>query len=283
MCLKYFRAVLAAVLGGVLLCLLMRGTATAIPKEDAVRAASEEGCIVQEVPGLSVRVQGRDGSSPAGREVFADTYLHLFRQGQPLAEVRIYGDQCRISTRRIGDADWYSVESCLNVPGMERSAMSLVSPAGLVVNLFDDDRVGAVSTSPQGGGLSLRWKSEYEEEPGRRSVYSHDALVGKNAIRIRSAAGLESTFDWTDLRVVTARFVRGAVVDGTTCQLFFETRDGGQLNMLTLGRGWLDWLNSNRGRRLTITYGTCRYDREMDSGSGLFLYNAIPAHEGMTK
>lgn len=260
------RAVIA-VLGSFVCCLLMWGAALAVP-------------VVCNVPDLHAHIQGKDARSPTRRYFFADTYLYLFKRDRPVAGVRVYGDQCRIATKRIGQVDWYSVESRRNESGMERSAMSLVSPDGLVLNIFDDSRVRVITIDNEKDGLFLQWTSAYKEELGQCKEYSHDALVGKNSIRLRDVEGLETTFDWSELRAVTAKYAGGDIVDNTTCRLFFETQNGRRLIILTLGRGWLDWLENNRNNMLTITYGTCHYDRDMDSGSGLFLYNAIPQDRG---
>ncbi len=249
------------VLGVLGFCLLMRSTVLAAPVEASVHVTSEyartdgkekEGAVVSQVPELRARMSGKDATSPTRRDIFADSYLYLYKNNQPFVGMRVYGDQCRIATKRIGQEDWYSVESRRNESGVERSAMSLVSPKGLVLNIIDERRV---------------------------SVTKNDALVGKNSIRIHDSGDVESTFDWTDLRIATATYAGGSVVDNTTCQLLFENQDGEQLTMFTLGRGWLDWLENNRNVLLTITYGTCRYDREMDSGSELLLYNAIPQNK----
>ena len=274
------------VLGVLGFCLLMRSTVLAAPVEASVHVTSEyartdgmekEGAVVCQVPELRARMSGKDATSPTRRDIFADSYLYLYKNNQPFVGMRVYGDQCRIATKRIGQEDWYSVESRRNESGVERSAMSLVSPKGLVLNIFDESRVSVTKIDNVKNGLFLQWTSESEVEiPGK---YSHDALVGKNSIRIHDIGDVESTFDWTDLRIATATYAGGSVVDNTTCQLLFENQDGEQLTMFTLGRGWLDWLENNRNVLLTVTYGTCRYDREMDSGSELLLYNAIPQNK----
>ncbi|MGE9984945.1 hypothetical protein [Desulfovibrio sp. SGI.169] len=244
------------------------------------RQGCEGGDIACNAPELHAHIQGKDAVSPTGRDISANAYLYLYKNNQPFASMRVYDDQCHIATKRIGNADWYSVRSRLNKSGQERSAMSLVSPNGLVLNIFDDSRVSVITIDNEKDCLFLQWTSEYEEEPGKRKEYSHDALVGKNFIRLRDVEGLETAFDWSELRAVTAKYEGGDIVDNTTCRLFFETRNGRRLTILALGGGWLDWLEGNRNNLLTITYGTCHYDREMDSGSGLFLYNAIPQDRG---
>ena len=82
------RAVIA-VLGSFVCCLLMWGAALAVP-------------VVCNVPDLHAHIQGKDARSPTRRYFFADTYLYLFKRDRPVAGVRVYGDQCRIATKRIG-------------------------------------------------------------------------------------------------------------------------------------------------------------------------------------
>ncbi len=244
-----------------------------LPPEEKITKADQIASDMQ------AKIQGKERMSPQGQKTGADTYLYFTQKGTDAGGTRIYGGTHRITQKTAGSAIFSVVESEDASSGEKRSTLSLLSPDGVMLNIFDGVNVTMEHSSTEDSRVMYRWSEEQSAPSGEKYTCRYEALAGRNSLSLREREGAENSFEWSDLRSVKAIFTGGKTADNISSVLHFQTADGEKLELLSFGKNWLSWLEKNGTAPLYITCGTCRFDLSMESGSGIFLFDALPVPE----
>lgn len=233
---------------------------------------------------LDIRVRPRrlEVPQPKGMEPLAPCYLDIYRGDTWLTTVRVFPGGS-VSALPFAGRPWYRVDSHCTDTGAGDMRLSLISPQGEVINVYDADFVSGEQVEQKDGSLHFSWQSKYANADAAGGAVSYMdsqgmAVVGPQRVRTeeRLPGDDPNILDWRKLRTVRATYLASEEVDNTLTLLRFRTEQGEKLEVLDFGWYWR-WLEATKGRALLLTVGACDYENTMESGQlDAALYDVVP-------